>query len=1175
MATFNFEEEEKTTPEQPRFDFTEKAPAVPTFNFEEKQDTTSVTAPMTSETGAAFGMYPKAAATSKKLPVLPEQKPEPFTPRDFTALDKAIETITPKAKPSVTAPVTGEGGAAFGMVPKQKFGGRTTGITEEMAAKSPEVLAFAGEYLKTRLPNKPLARDPVQLMRDFKDFMQKDTADTVREYTWASNATPKQRELAVKAYDLADKMQVSMEEHMIKALKDPVNYIGLGVGWGVKQAAVRTTQTIAKAQIKAALATAVTEGVVSGGQNVLEQKTNIKLGLQKDFSYAATAASVGLGIAFEGAAVSQATKAVGGQKLVKERLADLREARATTKDVDTDAWLEQFTAREKEVVNKPAPLYESPEARTQARKETLDTITPPTDTTEAVLSKPIINDIFNVAKQLFKDNPDLRPDLNEVRTVQGIVNALSAADEDVIQQAATRAGVKPADFLEAFKVQASEAGAFLQQAKSTADLLRKMTQGDPVLEDAFKKMLNAGSGTAYPTGTLIEKVKKGTGASVAASTAGLSTAVLNAIGAAGTMSIKAAGDTIESVYRVTGRMVNDLRGNGAPITATRVKEDLGEIFADGGYVLARMMDAGYTKELSELALKNNPRLNNLINNVGAEVDLNGAPELLQTINTFNRAVDGMVRSPIFLQSVRDRMKAVGLDFDDFIANDKPVPASLLKAAAEDTMKLTFSYNFKRTGEKGIEGTAENLAFDVLQLVNKNAGVGVLKDLALPFIRFNLNAMRYTYRMTPFSGLGGMQELKQAAKLREEGKFLEAAGLAYDGKRKVLDASVGAAAIGTAAYLMDEDIQFYQYRDKEGNVKDMSGLFPIVNIKALGAATRFMKDVGKSLWYTASMTPDERAEEANKIKAEADKLDANDPKRQQLINQYELLGLNRIRNFDGAKMIEIVTGMGRQAGVQKTVFEMVAQAVEGGITESMERKTGTAVGGFVSRFDNVLNPVYDLINFITDDNRVVDPRASTTSETLQKAGPFAEAAVASVVAPIPGARELLSDRPSLFQKTPQESPAIVRQFTGERATPPTTPIENEFARLNMPTYKAVSTSGDRDYDNIRIVMARNEFINNATRVINSKEYKQMSANNQQKELNAIVNQALKNTKDMAKDYFIAAKGEAALDALYEKARNREAQEDNFMQKFKRRPQTPLEKMMIIEGEFDTVGEISKL
>jgi hypothetical protein len=552
-----------------------------------------------------------------------------------------------------------------------------------------------------RFPNLPKPKSDVELMKAINDASRLRTYGKVSQSVWLENATPQQRAVEAKISQIQEKMPKDVLETVATELTDPINYFGAGAGKVAKESLIKASASLTKTRVGTTAATAATEGAVSGYKNLTEQKTAIARGFQESISYGELALSVGASALIEGVA----TGLIVGKdiKLNKERLAEFKAANPVEAlDEATVKFKEEFMKREKGITD---PLYESPEARQAARDETFGETVPMDDPYQAVMSKPIVDDLFKITKQLFVDNPALRFKLEEVKTVDNIVKILGDTQPEALQEAAARAGVSPEKFLEMFKVQASEAGAFLQQAKSTADMLRKMTNGDPALEDAFKRMLNAGAGTEYLSGKILGGIKTTTGASVGASTAGLSTAVMNAIGLTGTLGIQVAGDVMEATIKSAGRMVNDLRGGGAPVNATRIQEEIGTIFADGGFVLSKLMDAGYTKELADMALKNNPRLNNLITNVGAEVETQGGGavnDVIRTINIFNRAVDGVVRGPIFIQSVKNRMKDVGLDFEDFMANDKPVPTSLLKAAAEDTMKMTFSYSFKDTGEKSIE-----------------------------------------------------------------------------------------------------------------------------------------------------------------------------------------------------------------------------------------------------------------------------------------------------------------------------------------------------------------------------------------------------------------------------------------------------------------------------------------
>jgi hypothetical protein len=342
--------------------------------------------------------------------------------------------------------------------------------------------------------------------------------------------------------------------------------------------------------------------------------------------------------------------------------------------------------------------------------------------------------------------------------------------------------------------------------------------------------------------------------------------------------------------------------------------------------------------------------------------------------------------------------------------------------------------------------------------------------------------------------------------------------------------------------------------------------------ALAEMALIMKDVGKELWYTNTMTPEERAAEATKIKEQADALPENDPQKQNLTNQYELLQLGRVRNFEGGKFAEIIAGMGRSAGTQKTIMDRLTETTEDGLTESKQRKLGQLTGDFISRFDNVFNPIYDAYNFLRDDMRIVDAKASTA--LAGTVPPFVEAAGATIAAPIPVARDLLQSRPSLFQATEQQAPSVVRQVTGTRPTPPTTAIEKELIRLNMQPYSVVQTTGSRDFDNIRIELAAPEFRGAVTELIASADYKAKSANEKQDAIKGEMNKALSGHKEDARELFLQRYGQSAINALYEKAPNKAAQEDAFGRLFGRKPTSNAEKFAVIEGDFKNIGVVGK-
>ena len=518
---------------------------------------------------------------------------------------------------------------------------------------------------------------------------------------------------------------------------------------------------------------------------------------------------------------------------------------------------------------------------------------------------------------------------------------------------------------------------------------------------------------------------------------------------------------------------------------------------------------------------------------------------------------------------------LGLDYEDFIANNKPIPQRLNQDAVDDALKLTFSYPFTKRGEKSLEGYSEDLARRILNGFERNPISGTVGKIAVPFMRFSLNALRYTYRLTPVSGIAGGMEISKARKFLNEGKMEEAAGLVYEGKKKIIDSVVGTAfGFGfIASRLENSDLGMTETRDSDGNVKDVSGLFPYVNGMVIAELALLMKDLSQNLWYTLSMTPEERAEEAKKFRAQAESLALNEAGRQRLILKAEQLELNRVRKFDGQKFTEIMTGMGRASLTQNSFIDQVTRLFEGSLTENAGKKISVAFADFLGRFDNFLNPFYDAINFMREDYRVVDTRAPTSLDLP----PMVDAATAVLAGPVPFARDILEERPSLFQSTPQQVPTVLRQVQGQRPTPPTSQIENELARLRIPSFSVFKPSGDRSLDNLTIRLVQPLFQQEVENLIfDDPVYKQMSVNEQRKAITERMQKAFNEVKPIAREMYLQSNPVRTINRLYDALprAQREADEDRFMKAFKRRPTTLEDKMRVIQGDFGLAEAVGK-
>lgn len=1142
---------------------------------------------------------------------------QPAKPRDFSALDEEIAKATPNKRPMLL-PADSKKTRQMGVpslnnpqVPEDSF-------TAEKAAKLPNTVQLMSEYLQMRQPNKQHAKDPLGIANEFRSSFVRGDFATVDELTWALNASPAQKEVAAKAYEISDKLGTPIMEEVravINPLESPTTYLSGIVGMAAKQQALLGVKTGLKMAMKPSTQIAAVEGALGAGQNLVQQKTKVEIGAKAELSYAELALSIGLGATVGKVTSLPLDKAKTGifeptaqrmEKLVAEKGKTLDEI----SDLDKQ-WLDQYASREKEVVagirEETPALFESEEVKRGIREGTLDKISAQTDATKAVLNDQTLTDIYKVTKELFKANPDLRPNLKETKITQGIVDALSKAGPDDIQSAAARAGVTPADFLETFKVSLSDAGQVLQQASQMSKFVQGLSKADPELEKVVNRLYKQTSGIKYWSYTAAEKFANVTGLSVAAAVLAPATSVVNAFSVAYMVALKTAGDVVEKGLvkpavrglgtvskKITGkeagvtidqaadllddtvvnvgRMTNDTGGFIIPLVRDRAPTNMADIVADSFFLTKSMLDAGWTNEMADVLLKDHPRLNNMLTHIGAESDERGVSKLMTKLQALNIAVDAMVRKPALLDSIRNRMNDIGLDYEEFAANKRPIPLSIAQKAADDAMKMTMTYTFKskdQLGEQGLEALAENVAYLIQNAIKTNVILKAGTDLALPYSRFMLNAVRQTYRMTPVSGFAGGLEYLQISKLRKEGKVLEAASMSYDTRRKIIDSTIGTVAIGAIMATRDGTLQTAQYRDQDGNIRDGSPLSPIVQLMVLADVGDLMKDMGKQFWYTLTMTPKERLVEAEKFQKEALTLDKNDPRRQDLLDQYELMGLSRFRNINGTKTMEVLTGMGRQSAFQDTIIDKVIALTEEGLTNTKLKDPAYNVGQAASRFDNVLNPFYEFIDAVKGDMRVVESKGSTAMEPV--IGEVGQALVSPIAAGVPGLKEMYSDKPRLLDKgkEPDRLPLVARQVLGIRPSLPTTATENEVNRLGIEIFRVYKSSGDRNFDALHINESKGRVDDALTQLYKRSDYVKESMNTQKKLTKETIAAALELMKPIAEAKYRGQSVEKAVNISYDKMPKEEKASavDKFVKRNEgRSPSTVTDKLAILQGAY---------
>ena len=1078
-------------------------------------------------------------------------------------------------------------------------------ITPEEAALVPESVKDVRKFFAARYPNRPALTDDVELMKAFSKDQAKNDFEIASDITWAVNADNEQKKAAFMVSKLAKDITTPFTSQLGALITSPSTYLGGLPGVIVNKFLTTVGKSAIKRIAAVSVASAVGEGTVAAGVNIAQQKseklisfeyqdaegTTQTASVREDISYAEAGLVAGVAAVIGGAGGAFLGKGTSGKEQMADLLTKKKDSGAV--DVAVEAFKEKFAQREKELYKTREPIFGSEAERQAARATSLDVADVPEEATDAILNKESIDLLHKTARQLFSDNPELIPvdfDKKSIATV--ISDVLESQSSDSIQQAAERAGISPKQFLDAFKVTASNAGTVLQANSSMAKFLNKIVDGagagDPELEKIINRMVNAGRGKEHAPGMIGTGLRKVTDASVGGAVAGLSTLIANVGGLTATIGIRTGVDLANNMLSVGMRtyesMMGAMMGN-VPIKNLAVKEPAGQLIGDSFRVLGHLMDNGYSQQLFDSATKYNPRIKSLLLQASPEGERDAMNKFVTMANAMNRSVESFIRKPVFVASLRNRMDDLNLDFESFIANDRAIPSGLLELAAKDALDVTFSSAFRKGGV-GVEGGIEDGVAVVVNAINSNNYFKTFANMTFPFFRFSLSSLKYTYQLTPASALiGGRSLLKEASRLESlaakttkksevAGLRAEVAGLRYQAKQKIITSGIGLGLIGYASGVRRDnaDLPMTQLRSSTGQVYDTAPYAPYSNLLAIGEAVNHLMDMGKSMWYTFGMTPEERKEEAVKFRTQANSLAVNEEGRQALVDKAELLEYFNLRQFDQATFSQVILGMGRTAGTQKGLVESVTEVMESGIDGKegldMLRGAGRYAGDFLSRFDNVLNPVYDVINAMRGDLRSVDSKDAPTLGY----GAFVDEMVNSFTSPMPVLRDRLRDRPSLFDEGTQQVPTAGRYVSGVKAEAPTTDIENELLRLGIEPYKVLPKDKDRSVRNKIIVIAQPIVTANARELLNDPEYQRLSMDEQRKGMEDVIKKASNEAKKDVEDNLTE---EEQTNRQYKRLpkRTKDAAEDNFIRVTGRRPTTLEDKQDIINKDFADVDDLT--
>ena len=355
--------------------------------------------------------------------------------------------------------------------------------------------------------------------------------------------------------------------------------------------------------------------------------------------------------------------------------------------------------------------------------------------------------------------------------------------------------------------------------------------------------------------------------------------------------------------------------------------------------------------------------------------------------------------------------------NDVLANDKIIPADILKTATDETLKATFSYvpKQRKAAEKSLESRAEGFASDFVRMFENMPGGSLL----VTFPRFMTNAMAFQYRYSPLGATSGASEIAQAANLLNKGDAVAGQALMEKGMTKMSRGVAGSAALYAAyKYRMEnQESEWYNYTNEDGSTVDLRGVFPIGPYLAAG-------------------------DFAAKLK---------------------------LGNASEAKLTEVIgaiSGMKMPAGTQLALIDELPEVFAGATgkdAEKLGKAFGRILGDFSGRFTTPGKSVFEYLDLFDQEGQIArDPNVIEGGAGFL--GTVQQAAVQRVMAKLPELKKDLPEfQPYFSEKAPVRAGEFFNSLSGVRQVPEKGAIEQEFVKLKIDPYAVFGSTGDKVYD----------------------------------------------------------------------------------------------------------------
>jgi len=689
----------------------------------------------------------------------------------------------------------------------------------------------------------------------------------------------------------------------------------------------------------------------------------------------------------------------------------------------------------------------------------LDEISPAAALVEPAIRRDLSQRAIRVAMNVIENDPSYKVKAGQ-KTSTAIAEVFSAMDQGLIddtllEQAIRKEGLSPEQFAQANRVTVTQAAQIMQQYSTASKTLNRLRQIDPDVAKQVDALYGAPDEYTSTMGWWMGAFLRAERESKAVMVSGIGTSVRNGIGTGTGLTLNSAASLIEGTLMTVGKTLSgDAKGARIATLKTSIADTVEKAFGSWYYLSKGDLSSVVTDKL----LEHNPSLrNNILSSM--QEDSTDLSKFARFINSLNVAQDAIFRKAIFAHSVETKLKDVGLDMYELLAQGKVIPADVLKEAADDTLKATFSYMPKipKKGINTLEAKSEQVGNYVVKAIEDTP----FTSLIVPFPRFMANAIAFQYRYSPLGGIAGAESVIRGSKMMANGDE-GGASLVRKGQENIAKGIVGTSALIAAIDYRanNQDVEWFEKKNDDNTTTDLRGLFP------LGGVTLAAADL--------------------------------------IVKQQRGLSIK----VGGA--IEALIGMKLPAGTQTYLVDQIISAVDSERdTDKLSVAVGRVTGDFIGRFTTpfIVKDIFNLVDAIREGGSIArDPNVVKSDKPADK---MLEAMGNRLKSKIPVLKEDLPEAiPRVKQGPVYKEGEYFNNLVGVRITPEKTPEEIELIYLGIDPYKLYGPpSGDKEYDRAFVEEANPVVIAAMQRAMMTPRYSTLPDIEQKKSIEDTVSEAL--------------------------------------------------------------------